>query len=1107
MNADARSNSWPSVETVMEQIADAFVKDENLQDDAFHPLGGYSRANQDWQREISDQPLFKSHNRDSDIKAFQDWWNVSVQKGPEWIKEHGGDPSKTISENLENPSGKLSLEIVVHGLQYIALSFQPGSEDFRGAWIKSSLVDADHAGNVRRSLRVPRRMGAVNWMKHLFDERKKTEQPDWHHPSVVAIFDAWFDLRGRAATEDLILGNRSVAGFPVYLFGSKELAGFFFVSHPIPGLFYEEADSPAQPYEARGSVLKAMQAISNQYGTSLASAIDMDMLAGFARNSRPSALGSKSKDSQLIDLSIEDPTGYLATLLFKSSSGSVACDVNEGYFVQQLWALLGLLSFLPWSWQIPLVRRMQEMASDIERDPKAVVCRWELQNRGLPLHDEAAATYLYYPEPGLARLACPISDKDDFRETPLSRRIGASMDLYSIGANRTNENFHQLDLVVPLLASSRQGSPQAQVIAILRFNCEFSSGQFKAAHDLYTLVSSRKALLDEYLGGLLRLADQDIRTIVNGKLGPDLYKQAEDTVRMLTGWCTQRLTQPASQEKERAAQEFLMEAAFQSVWKKLGLAKEETEYRDGLLREAQHAISTLSRELQGGLSEAVTLVSFWLRMWSPKIEEIVAAESEQDLFTALVMEDPGLPTVLGHLVCTKEWKESIEGTFPLHGGMEYRRTVRKDRIEFGFPSSDARLSQLNAKKNQQGDMEVFWTKDADDATSQSVVLHWNDDASSCDLCSFLPASISAFPGKVSKRVADGILALGPASLDLHQAEVQDKRSIEPHVRSDSESLRQSIRRLEIAFADRLLAGGDSQLWTVLPLRRSDQDSDASMYLCILAAGGSERSIVKASRDLTLSNAVARYRAGCLAKEQASRIIRAAQYHGFIGPAKQLFSAVRRTMNGLDARLPADEDHNQSLSRIRKEAQERLEKIKNKILCLEILAGDAVYFSNGERLEKKELNPTLTDLHNDIAYVIQANNEPLESRIVYEPVEALSGLHHFSYDRSIFRHGLARFIENAVKHTDSQEISDKQIVVLTHFQEGKVLLAISNATRSAEHATECALKAQNSTTTNHGVFEARLCFEELKYEWGFRSDGNRFISEVWLPVLEPERRLV
>ena len=1098
----AARHGWPSVDSVVNQIKSELA-DKRVP----------------WLKEIADDlPHILSRYGGSVHRAYQEWCSLALSPSelhdeqPACHKAEICPEPCNIAKLTLNPDAETARNTILCGLQYVVLSFHPGSEDFHGAFIRSSLLHQDQVELVRQSLHVPRRVGAVNWMRHLFDERNKIPGTD----GVVAVFDAWLDLRGRAATEDLILGNRSVAGFPLYLFKSQELAGYFFVSHPIPGLFFEECKNGSK-YQARNSFLKAMQQVYEKFGANLASAIDMDMLARFARANSPLQQDSESSmqshpetKSPIVDLSRGNLAGYLATLTFKSIAEPVECNINEDCFVQRLWSSLALLSCMPDSRQNLIVQRMQVLARDVESRSDRGDCRWELQESGVPSRIEAMDAYYpsttKHPQPCPELLPPPGS--------PIHARIDAALRLFSISGASKNREFRLADLIVPLVFRENPANSSGIVMGCLRFNCDLPIGRESAGVRLYEILSSHKAELDSHLGGFLKLVDRDMREIASSRF-PDLYKQTVDAVRMLTDWCVgQFIASRSSADATKSPQDELMRFSFSYIWRRMIdeniLTKAESDQRSKALNDTWSSVFALAVDLAPEKNPDLphALVTFWLRIWAPRIDSFVeTGTDEESRFANLIVYDPGLPEVLQHLVCTKKWED-----FPSTGLDLCQQSEIKEAtgMELGIPSKDADLKHLYVSKPGPTEMLVKWRTNSSGSVVESgeVKLNWAIDPDLLTLChapGFFPASHSFFPGRVSARVARGIAARGAVTVSCFKASPGELIAVESELGPADSPVKEIVSDIEIVFSDRIPGAAPSPLWTCLPLRRSDRDEKAMGYLYLLAVGDSkrpivdsERPIVTASRHLTLSNALARFRAERLAADHVFEQTQNAKDHGFIGPAEHLFHAIALTRNKLDEpfRLPGDDLAGQlALAKQRmKTVRGWLGEINEKVKKLEILAHAAVKFSNRDYEPQQQ---TANDLENALRIVMLAYDNPIKPNIKLDSALSGQGDLFFNYDPAFLLHGLARLLENAVKNS----IDEEGVTISVKLKSRRVHIRIMNSMANAADAKAAAERVRQGTSAGHGVQEAKLCLKEMsRFDLEYRNDRYIFVTDISAPVL-------
>lgn len=1006
----------------------------------------------------------------------------------------------------------------LNGLQFVVLALHPGSQEFFGACVRSpaGIVTDRTARRIRHALHVPPRRGAVNWMTALSEERTSSHSeipPEWRdlpqqlllndwkgnrrpRSPVVTIFDAWRDLRGRAASEDLILGNRSVSGFPLKL-SSEAVVGFFFISHPLPGLFLQQDGQPEEGKRSERSNFELLvDQIRRRFGSDLSNAIEMDMLAWFAHRNAPgqawrklATLGGRFERFPLIDLGDDDPAGFMASMLFEPGQHSrfrPHCNVNEGSFIRQIWTHFSLASFFLTDWQPAVARAMETFSAKIEKagiEKKELVDSIDWEAQGPRPHD---------PQKG----------------SILQEHIAACLELYS---GYSTSRIPPADLRVAIV--DRQSGPRPQVVAILRFNCDSPPEDHPEERDnLESVLRKHKDPLDDSLGYLLGLADGHVCDLVRTrsvKEIADLYKQLADAVRLLSDWCANRLIADLLQYSDIPALQIrpsdaglasewdIVCHAFNFIRQRLAelAGNRKTPFTDNagdslkaLLEQVHNAVQKVAGELVICSPTHLTLVTIWLRVWNPVIDDISLTNrnnlpEDRKQFGELVDRDPGLLDVLRHLVCTSTWA-NFKRPFPTFDLCQRARQHKPKTLplEVGFPAREAHLESLMITPKDCDTMEITWRYRGE--TEGNVQLHWTVEPDE-KLRSLLPAALAFVPGRVSKRVGSVIAGNVEVSLAPFSAiGISEHRHINDLVLNENTAILRRLKLLEMALSE--VAGGDPcKCWTILPLTRSEQDSPAPAYLCVLAPHDRKRNLVPVSRRLVLSNASARFRTRWLEKEREKfRATRTS--HGFYGPAEQLRSGLNMVCNALEAGAPigSGESLKEELSFLRRQTE---------AMCQ--LAKDAVAFVKVYDTQLERQNISRAALYEILQTVVNASQSP-KNEIISSDVNISVDI-EFQYSDVLLRHGLAKLVDNAVDRAKALGGS----VTLRVFLSGmNIVIAVSNPVRNPEVARERIQQAVSGSLDRQGLREAYTCFGEL-LSYDIDSEQRKVEFRVSFPLLK------
>jgi hypothetical protein len=1005
-----------------------------------------------------------------------------------WL-DHFSRKVKALTEEPESSDSRLWWTI--HGqeigtatdvklaIRYLVLAIQPGLEEFRGIYISGGLGDKLTAEQVCRSLHVPKRRGAVNWMT---DCVRKLEEGGSKR-KVLTLFDAWMDLRGHAASEDLILGNRSVAGFPLHLPKHKDLrgaqTGYFFLSHPMPGLFYE--DKKHTPIKG---FLGTLQDIRERYEDALAMAVDMDMFTEFTArtgprrvaNPVPVTLGSATES--LVDLSADDPAGYVATVLLHAGSGHPQFAINEGAFARELWSNAALLSFFPHDWQV-LTSSMEAYSRDFKGKGDCISPFWDPQEHSEDEEQRWDSVRSYYPADVIVPLVSVPKSSPNRIDTCLHKRFNIFRKLYSSIHDPHRDRGPQADLVIPLGCGPNDINEPSRIAGFIRVNCDALPRHKTIQYQqLYRLVTDLHAeRLNNSLGRLLLLADSDLRWI-HGRKNAGLFKQAYDAVRQLADWSAKCLAargvlatggDKTSEPTSAPFSEALLQNVMANVWMRIskeGKSDVDETRRSVLLRESFRSIHEFASLLSAETGVPFTLVTFWLQVWTPTIDSI---SGDSDEFVALTMSDPGLLDVLQHLVLIRK-----PGGIDLCNPRKREFNSGEGLLDLGYPHLAAGLDSLRVDLTSHDTMRISWNTPT---TDSSVSLRWTTPPDSTSPARQIPAALAVVDGAVSDRISRNIAESGLIRIARNYTSLADSLSLEDTVSCVHGGSPEAIRRLQELFTDK-----SPELacpWTVLPLKRSDNSPAISAHLCVLAPHGVSdggRPIMRAARNLSLSEAIAKYRALRIAAERKFARDQAALDHQFIGPAGQLVPAlmtVKALLGRTGRPTESSEVRLETAKRNAHDAENKLELVLEKLAKMQLLARDSIYFSNGQCIPTS-INGD--DFSQHVAATIGTHDDPFESLIENTVTPAAFAGATATYDPRIFRHGLGNLVRNAVKH----RYPTSDIRVSAECRGATCYLRVANRVANAESAMNDIESARSGIGDQHGVNESYRSFEELLY---------------------------
>jgi hypothetical protein len=347
----------------------------------------------------------------------------------------------------------------------------------------------------------------------------------------------------------------------------------------------------------------------------------------------------------------------------------------------------------------------------------------------------------------------------------------------------------------------------------------------------------------------------------------------------------------------------------------------------------------------------------------------------------------------------------------------------------------------------------------------------------------LPAALAVVPGRVSRRVGEVLAGNEEIFVADTFGELSENKPISSLVGESNNAFLDRLTQLEIAFSE----VGDltpHERWTLVPLTRSDRDSSANSYLCVLAPYNRKRNLVHASRRLVLSNASARFRARWLEKEREKlRAMRTS--HGFYGPAEQLRSGLNMVCNDLAAGVPPETGSwlFDDISFLRQQAE---------AMCQ--LAKDAVKFVNVYDTRLQEETITTAALCQTLQTIVDANQTP-KTRIIRLTIDMPEDI-EIQYSQVLLRHGLAKLVDNAVYQAKSLQGA----VEVSVFLDGRnIVLEMSNPVRHPALAQErIQSSVSGSLDSGQGLREAYTCFGDLlTYDIDFVRNNVRFrVSIPW-----------
>jgi hypothetical protein len=988
---------------------------------------------------------------------------------------------------------------VVLGLQYVVLEYLPGLLEFRGSYSQSNLLPEKTLVAVRNSVRVPYRRGAVNWMTAL--QQGKSIK-------VVTLDDAAFDLRGRVAAEDLVSGNRSVCGFAVQDPVNASIVGYFFVSHPVPGLFGRGKDS----------LEKRLGQLRDELEDDLSAAIQADLIGDFARHTlhqsrrwdqrwRPE-LGAPP----VMSLASDSPTGFLAALRTRrvkdpvsraGGNSNLDCQINEGPLItNSIWPQLQLTCAFFDDWADPIARHMQSFAELLEArvrhggDGAGPRMAW------IPQHRESVSTGAqasekvaeYYPFGVLSDLdrwsvgtlgnwlnwhEHKVRTEDDQPEikTSIHRRLAAALSIYS------GRESSYADLVVPILGHAA-GEPHPRVVAFLRFNCAPGvapgSGKHSAVSDdrarfrqLYHIVQRYLAALDRSVGALLAATDRKLRSLLSASdTEPPIriFKQATDAARVLADWIVAYLASMLSEAAEGQPDFTIVRYVYGH------LLESDLPSLERVLADVQAVVRDLGEELKSEASAVpeVPVITFWLQTSQPAIKIIRSDQSPEEgsqSLADLLIEDPGLPQLLFYLSYTLAWrKQALEealdlrkrlriGVEGLDGALHVLMEEDPVRevshvLDLGVAPTRDKFTQLViSNATTVGDNErlsLRWQKVHQNAVREiELEWHWARSPEEARFHPF-PAAVRPVPLKVSRRVGAVIAEDALVQVSEHLTGESDHPiSIEAAFDEVAQPFRDKIKALE----DAMLGPSDDPqpraCWQ--PIRVTAEE-----HLLMLAPREESISpLVEVVRNLALSYERGAHLAWVLGAEHYEREALTAQLaavaHGYAGPLANL----RHELTMAQLRW-SEKEHLE-----RGEVLDSMKAFLYQASAIIRLAEAAIIFSRREVVTPPKLPLTGRVIATELGRVIAAYQPRRQGIISTEIDDDLQGsnLQAELVDPELMD-DLSEMIDKAVdtgRQPLGQFVSDLRAVIETYQARKRVLISteISDDSRRSQFQAELA----------------------------------------------------
>jgi len=1018
---------------------------------------------------------------------------VTRYQGAEWSADRRAFCIHLLNKlqgKVTDLSEKLLTSLVVGGLQYVVLHYNANLREFRGAYLRSNVLSTGKLDAVKSSLRVPHRRGAVSWMSSLLSEGAE----------VVTLHDAGLDLRGRVAAEDLVFGNHSVCGFPLRDEVARSLGGFFFVSHPVQGLFTEPG------------VSGIMVEIRHAFERELARAVEADLIVEFGAETlqrseewNDQAYLKSLGTAPIMSLADTSPTGFLAGLRITRARNAVEreaeesvldCHISEMPFINAVWWHLQLTSTFHEQWSDQLPRHLHEFSKLLDLRlvkvnasiPRlAWIPQYRLVRPGSDTDPGVDLTHRYYPpelveqldkwtaDKGVSWLAWHVrvmrmfAEDADRPQTRFHHRIDAALAVYA-GPNHA-------DLVIPIFGG-HDGSAE-RVVGFFRINCDpapvvrpaafvKASDPFIGFRQLYALVQASVRDLDLGFGRLLSWTDDALHHVPSEVQSIRLFKQLVDAARSVSDWAVLYLADALTGKthNDRASFE-IVDLIYSHLSTSLN-SDLKSALGDTLAAFQKLGDGLQNLSAQNRLPD-IPVITLWLQSSRPVVDIVQPTDIKQtnqmlEDLSQLLERDPGLPQLLSYL----SFAFSNDGAgMKLEEALDLRKRLRICQVlgetsprvmsdeegsplgaeivlDLGVPPSDDDITALAVTKihNEEGAtwLDLMWR--IKDSKDKYCTLQWN--WRRVDHHPF-PAAVQPIPWKVSRRV--GAVISQNARVILSE-ELTGKRagemiSIESAFVHPPEILKENLHLLETSLGVAEAQG--KACWKVVAIAEQE-------YLLMLVGGEPATSVVTAFQNVALAYERGAHLAWIRGEEHYERETLAEQLaavnHGYTGPVGSL----RHELTMTKARWGAE----RALSP--EAVLDAMRAFIEQASAIIRLGEAAIDFAKmTEHQQPQWISVTGVDLSEYIAQVVRAY-QPLDGRsISLEQADHWRLLRNtVKIDYHLFIHGFSKLVDNAVKvarqHESDQSVSETMqpgVLITLDIATDSLLLTISNISAPLE----------------------------------------------------------
>jgi hypothetical protein len=519
--------------------------------------------------------------------------------------------------------------IAVTGLQLMLLAYVPGSCAFRGLYHYSSLLPKRTAVSVVRSIHVPYGVGTA-WEFTL--EALKAAQG-----SVLVAMDAASEPEGRVAGQDYVLGNRWVAGLPLFpterarrTRGALAAGAFLFVTHPLPDAFAKEG--PLQ-----GRIAKVLKGFAPDLALASQEWV-MEQMGGVGIHVIP----APSAAGRALPIPASDLSGLVAAVAWhegQQAPTDVRFGLDEDVFRSHVWSTLSTVALVgPLADQCVVGRIRDEVAKKADVPPGCYgifhADADSAQDGPKDANDRAFQRLLAMRRAHDLLLQPPLAAVRGPMDIVVPVRTGIN-DNAVLGVLRINLLLHKVD----------QSHPKSQSLAGV-----FSSVSEELSEPLSEVAGRLQAYIDDCIS-----RDEEEALVGQRSHRFRGIKQVDDAWHALGAWLTRVVASTLAGQEQRSPQPLLEFEAMchmidglrpTGVASLQGSVKDELDLlRKSLLEVVPLVWAEVCRLVT--VQPVASFVTWWTRSWTPVWEPMGGARlptiTPRDLKTHAYQAFSGCP--------------------------------------------------------------------------------------------------------------------------------------------------------------------------------------------------------------------------------------------------------------------------------------------------------------------------------------------------------------------------------------------------------------------------------------------------------------------------------